>query len=84
MSDVPVTRPVALTAFLLTFVAPGLGHRYAGDYQRGQIAHMVGMLMTNEYLRQVVEGNTKRVQRSEGAGAKVEDEFFTVAKFNQK
>jgi len=41
MSDAPITRPSALTAFLLTFVAPGLGHRYAGDYQRGQIAHMV-------------------------------------------
>ena len=44
MSDGPANghdRPRAATAFLLTFVAPGLGHRYAGNYERGQAVHMV-------------------------------------------
>jgi signal peptidase I len=33
-------KPSPGIAFLLTFVAPGLGHRYAGDHGRGQLAHM--------------------------------------------
>lgn len=41
----PHNRPKALTAFLLTFVAPGLGHRYAGDHQRGQIMHMISFAL---------------------------------------
>ena len=48
MGDEPATphyRPRALTAFLLTFVAPGLGHRYAGDHQRGQIMHMISFAL---------------------------------------
>lgn len=44
MSEEPAdghNRPQAVRAFLLTFVAPGLGHRYAGDHKRGQIMHMI-------------------------------------------
>ncbi len=43
MSDGPA-EPIKLSpgiAFLLSLLAPGLGHRYAGNYPRGQLVHMV-------------------------------------------
>ena len=37
--------PAPLKAFLLSLAAPGLGHRYAGNARRGQVAHMVALAL---------------------------------------
>ncbi len=45
MTEAGPNRPHAVTAFLLTFVAPGLGHRYAGERRRGQAVHLAAFAL---------------------------------------